>query len=52
MGYTGSKNLKIFRNNSEFIKISSASYAEGHPHDLRIVEDAPNYQPKDNYREL
>tara|TARA_A100001011_G_scaffold331856_1_gene358527 strand:- start:18480 stop:19961 length:1482 start_codon:yes stop_codon:yes gene_type:complete len=52
MGYTGSKNLKIFRNNSKFIKISSASYAEGHPHDLRIVEDAPNYQPKDNYREL
>ena len=48
MGYCGSKNLEVFKKKSEFIKISSASYAEGHPHDLRIVEDAPNYQPREN----
>jgi len=48
MGYCGAKNLEIFKEKSEFIKISTASYNEGHPHDLRIVEDAPNYQPREN----
>ncbi|MBQ83997.1 MAG: IMP dehydrogenase [Candidatus Marinimicrobia bacterium] len=48
MGYCGAKDIKTFMTEAEFIKISSASYSEGHPHDLRIVKDAPNYQPKDS----
>ena len=48
MGYCGAKDFASFRENAKFIEISSASYAEGHPHDLKIVKDAPNYQLKEN----
>ena len=48
MGYCGVMDIPAFKKEAEFIRISSASYAEGHPHDLRIVKDAPNYQPKDS----
>ncbi|HHZ79763.1 MAG TPA: IMP dehydrogenase [Candidatus Marinimicrobia bacterium] len=48
MGYCGVMDIPTFKKEAEFIRISSASYAEGHPHDLRIVKDAPNYQPKDS----
>ena len=48
MGYCGVMDIPAFKKEAEFIRISSASYAEGHPHDLRIVKDAPNYQAKDS----
>ena len=48
MGYCGAKDIKSFMTETEFIKVSSASYSEGHPHDLRIEKDAPNYQPKES----
>ena len=43
MGYTGSPNLISLRENSKFIKISQASLKEGHPHDVMITKEAPNY---------
>lgn len=48
MGYCGAKDISSFKADAEFIKISTASYVEGHPHDIRIVKDAPNYQQREN----
>jgi IMP dehydrogenase len=43
MGYTGSKDIKALQENAQFIKITSASMAESHPHDIVITKEAPNY---------
>ena len=43
MGYIGAKNLEELKSKAEFIKISSASLKEGHPHDVVVTEEAPNY---------
>ena len=43
MGYTGSKNLNELKNNSQFVKITKAGSIEGHPHDIYITREAPNY---------
>tara|TARA_B100000700_G_scaffold330918_1_gene459993 strand:- start:1086 stop:2555 length:1470 start_codon:yes stop_codon:yes gene_type:complete len=48
MGYCGTKNIKTLKKDAKFISISNASYSEGHPHDLKIVKDAPNYQRPEN----
>ncbi|MBQ7984437.1 MAG: IMP dehydrogenase, partial [Bacteroidales bacterium] len=42
MGYTGSKDLSMLRN-AKFIKITNAGFIEGHPHDITITKEAPNY---------
>ena len=47
MGYCGSQNLKAFYKNKKFIEISSAGVKESHPHEVRIVKEAPNYQGHD-----
>ena len=43
MGYTGSKDIKALQENAQFIRITSASMAESHPHDIVITKEAPNY---------
>lgn len=43
MGYCGSKNLEELQNNTQFIRITNASLQEGHPHDIQITKEAPNY---------
>jgi IMP dehydrogenase len=45
MGYTGSKTIQDLQK-AKFIKISAASAAEGHPHDITITREAPNYSRK------
>lgn len=42
MGYTGSKDIKALQQ-AKFIRISSASGIEGHPHDVAITQEAHNY---------
>jgi len=42
MGYTGSKNLEMLRK-ARFIKITNAGFIEGHPHDITVTKEAPNY---------
>lgn len=42
MGYTGSQNLEMLRR-AKFIKITNAGFIEGHPHDITITKEAPNY---------
>ena len=43
MGYSGARNLASLTADSEFIRISSASLKENHPHDIFITKEAPNY---------
>ncbi|MBK6939937.1 MAG: IMP dehydrogenase [Planctomycetes bacterium] len=43
MGYCGAATLDELYAKSRFIKISSASLRESHPHDLEITKEAPNY---------
>ena len=42
MGYTGSHTIEDLQK-ARFIKISAAGVAEGHPHDITITREAPNY---------
>ena len=42
MGYCGAKNIKALKS-ATFIKISSASIKESHPHNVTITREAPNY---------
>ncbi len=42
MGYTGSRDIATLQK-ARFIRITSAGYAESHPHDITITREAPNY---------
>lgn len=44
MGYTGSRNIKELKENSSFIRITSAGLKESHAHDVVITKEAPNYK--------
>jgi len=43
MGYCGARNIDELRKKAQFVRISSASVAESHPHDIQITKEAPNY---------
>jgi len=43
MGYCGARNIEELRKNSRFVRVSAASVAESHPHDIQITKEAPNY---------
>jgi len=45
MGYTGSATIDSLQN-ARFIKVTAASVAESHPHDITITREAPNYSRK------
>jgi len=42
MGYAGSKNIEALWN-ARFLRITAAGAIEGHPHDITITKEAPNY---------
>ncbi|HOY31940.1 MAG TPA: IMP dehydrogenase [Bacteroidales bacterium] len=42
MGYCGAKDITALQQ-AKFIKITAASVAESHPHDVIITREAPNY---------
>ena len=44
MGYIGARNISEVREKAVFIRISPAGAAEGHPHDIVITHEAPNYR--------
>ena len=46
MGYTGMHNIDELRTKAQFVKMTSASLTESHPHDINITKEAPNYSPK------
>jgi IMP dehydrogenase len=43
MGYCGTKDVESLRRNARFCRISGASMAESHPHDITITKESPNY---------
>ena len=43
MGYCGTPTIEALKENGKFVKISSASLKESHPHDIHITKEAPNY---------
>ena len=45
MGYCGAKDIKTLQTKSKFVKISTASVKENHPHNIDITKEAPNYSP-------
>ena len=45
MGYVGAESIPEFQERSEFVRVSSAGQQEGHPHDVVITDEAPNYKP-------
>jgi IMP dehydrogenase len=45
MGYVGAKNIEQLRD-AKFVRITNAGSVEGHPHDVFITREAPNYSKK------
>ncbi len=43
MGYCGAATIEDLKKTGQFVKISSASLKESHPHDIHITKEAPNY---------
>jgi IMP dehydrogenase len=43
MGYCGAATIDQLRKEARFIQVSPASVKEGHPHDIAITQEAPNY---------
>ncbi|AMV40746.1 IMP dehydrogenase [Planctomyces sp. SH-PL62] len=43
MGYCGTRTIDDLRTRSRFIQVTAASVQEGHPHDIAITQEAPNY---------
>ena len=46
MGYVGAETLDEVRETAEFVRVSQAGQTEGHPHDVTITDEAPNYSPE------
>ncbi|PSP83232.1 IMP dehydrogenase [Halobacteriales archaeon QS_1_68_17] len=47
MGYVGASTIPEFKKRSEFVRVSPAGQTEGHPHDVIITDEAPNYRPEE-----
>ena len=43
MGYSGARTIERLKTEAEFVRITSASLKESHPHDISITKEAPNY---------
>ena len=43
MGYCGTRTIEELRKNAKFVRISTASVNESHPHDIMITKESPNY---------
>ncbi|ELZ36295.1 inosine-5'-monophosphate dehydrogenase [Halorubrum saccharovorum DSM 1137] len=47
MGYVGAETVPELHERAEFVRVSSAGQTEGHPHDVMITDEAPNYSPNE-----
>ena len=45
MGYVGAKDIDKLQE-AKFVRITNAGSIEGHPHDVYITREAPNYSKK------
>ena len=46
MGYIGAETIPEVQERAEFVRVSQAGQTEGHPHDVTITDEAPNYSPE------
>ena len=44
LGYCGSRSLQELKAKAKFLRVSGAGLREAHPHDIKILKDAPNYR--------
>ncbi len=44
LGYCGCRTIDELRRRGRFVRVSSAGVREAHPHDVKIVKEAPNYR--------
>lgn len=44
MGYCGTKDIYALQHEAEFIRITNSGLVEGHPHDVQITKESPNYR--------
>jgi IMP dehydrogenase len=44
MGYCGTGSIDDLRTKTRFIRITHSGLVEGHPHDVTITKEAPNYE--------
>ena len=49
MGYCGARDIEELHKKARFVRISSASVNESHPHDIQITKEAPNYSVPENF---
>lgn len=43
MGYCGTQTIDELREHGRFVRVSGATLAENHPHDISITRESPNY---------
>jgi IMP dehydrogenase len=43
VGYCGCRSIPELHEKAKFIRITSASLVESHPHDVYLTKEAPNY---------
>ena len=46
MGYVGAATIPAVHEHAAFVRVSTAGQTEGHPHDVMITDEAPNYSPE------
>ena len=44
LGYAGCRNLTGLREDGQFVRVTLAAVNEAHPHDVKIMREAPNYR--------
>ncbi len=44
LGYVGARNLDELQAKARLVRVSNAGVAEAHPHDVKVIKDAPNYR--------
>jgi IMP dehydrogenase len=49
MGYCGTQTIEELQRNAKFVRISSASVSESHPHDIMITKESPNYSGSESF---
>ena len=43
MGYAGCRTMRDLQTCGTFVRVTSAGVREAHPHDVKIIKEAPNY---------
>jgi IMP dehydrogenase len=46
MGYCGAKDINSLKRDGRFVRTTNSGIIEGHPHDVTITREAPNYSRK------